>query len=101
MKSECLEIDIRRARAEDLVRTILNIVRPHVADDGRNRLNEIYWALSDHLRDAGAEIVTDAIRRECGLPARGPRGWTDAELAALELRRLDVISRPIIVEKTI
>jgi hypothetical protein len=85
--------DMRKARIMPLVHAILEIVRPHLNDE--RDLSRIYDELAQKLYEAGAEIVTDDIRAQAGLPPRGPDGWTDEDLRALELARLNNLLRPL------
>lgn len=42
----------------------------------------------------GVEFVTDYDREQCGLPPRGPEGWTVEELMLLERVRLSRMLAP-------
>jgi len=92
-----MRIDRRRLRIQPLLHEILNIVSKHLSDEDyrRDALREIHYELFDKLHEQGVEIVSDHTRAEVGLPPRGPDGWTNEELIALEQKRLEMITRPI------
>jgi hypothetical protein len=75
---------------------IMRIVAKYVPDDReRDCLRDLARELFDKLHAEGVEIITDATRAEAGLPPRGPDGWTQDELVALEHRRLEVMMAPM------
>jgi hypothetical protein len=86
-------IDLRRLRAEALFHGILQHVRPYLRDDAD--LRKIHEGMLRELYDTGAEVVSDYDRDQLGLPPRGPDGWTDYEIAALEQLRLDAMTKPL------
>lgn len=85
--------DLRRRRAERLVAAIMHEAYKNPA------LDEVYRDMADVLikvlSEEGVEVLTDYDREQCGLPARGPDGWTIDEIVALERRRLEVLTRPL------
>lgn len=89
--------DLRRVRAMALTHAIMHALRPYLVDEYRAEA-EAYRALETLFREHGAEMITDDMRREYGLPPRGPDGWTMEEVVALEARRLEYLARPIKVE---
>jgi hypothetical protein len=95
LRERDLRMDLRRARTMQLTHAVMQAIEPFIRDeDGRER-RDVYEALVRLFNDQGVEILTDFTRAEAGLPPRGPDGWTDAELRALEARRLEVMLRPI------
>lgn len=92
-----LLIDKRRIRSQMLLSEILHIVGKYISDDDRRRNaeRELAYELGDKLFERGVEIITDEDRRVAGLLPRGPEGWTMAELAALEAKRLELIYAPM------
>lgn len=85
--------DRRRLRAQPLLHALMEKVRPYLRDE--RDLRYIFSELDQAMREAGVELLTDVIRSDLGLPPRGPDGWTDEEIRALETARLDAITRPI------
>lgn len=55
---------------------------------------EAHAKILELLMADGVDILTDEDRRRAGLPPRGPKGWTDVELHALEYANLHAISAP-------
>lgn len=94
---EGMRQDMRRLRIQPLLHEILQIVSKHLSDEDsrRDAMRAIHYELFDKFHEQGVEIVTDYMRSEAGLPPRGRDGWTYAELAALEQRRLEMMTRPI------
>ena len=80
-----------------IVASVVQIVAKHVP---RDSLEPISRDLMELLHDAGAEIITDYTRAELGLSPRGRDGWTSEEIIALDQRRLDAMTRPILFPKT-
>lgn len=95
--SALLRSDGRRLRAMALQHAILHIVGRHISNEDRAHdcMRAISYELFDKLHAEGAEIITDDIRVEVGLPARGPDGWTVDELFALERKRLEMLMAPM------
>jgi hypothetical protein len=85
-------LNIRRVRSQQITHLIFHALRDFIPDDCQGRAMDALYRL---LHDAGAEVVTDQTRAEAGLPPRGPDGWTVEELLALERRRLEIMTRPI------
>jgi len=94
-----MRMNLRQIHSQVLLHLIFDTIRPHIRDDeqGRSydREKQIFNDLSKLLESHGAEIITDQIREEAGLPARGPDGWTMEELHALEKRRLELLTAPV------
>ena len=96
MGTEMLRTDRRRLRAMALTAQIMQIVGKYVERDReRDCMRELSCELQEALEKAGAEIVSDYVREAVGLPPRGPDGWTDEELVALEKRRLEMLLAPM------
>jgi hypothetical protein len=99
--SDTMRADLRSNRARSLTHLIFRIVRPHLRDDEEGRYYEreeqILSQIMRELHDLGAEVVTDETRRVAGLSPRGSDGWTMEELIALEKRRIELLTAPIIV----
>lgn len=83
-------MDLRRLRAHALLAAVINELGDLVSDprEAHDRLYELFHR-------EGVEILTDYTRNEIGLPPRSLDGWTDAEIKALEMVRLDTILRPL------
>ena len=98
-----IRTDRRRVRAMAFESAIMQIVSKYVPEDReRDCLRDLSRELFEKLDAEGAEIITDSMRDEIGLPPRGPDGWTQDELIALERRRLEVLMSPVppmIIEK--
>lgn len=88
--------NMRRRRAESIARAMLDAVTPFLMETGSER-RDAYYAMLTILCDEGVEVITDHTRSEANLPPRGPDGWTFEELAALEARRLAVLTQPLTV----
>ena len=85
-----------------LLHEIMRALRPFLDElDGRRPADwprpdrEVHSVLYSVLMAEGVEVVTDSLRQEIGLPARGPDGWTPDELLAMEKIRLEIMSRPM------
>lgn len=95
--NEIMRNDLRRMRVQPLVYAILEAVRPYLADSRDERY--VHDDLAKLLQEAGAEIITDQMRADLNLPPRGPDGWTNEEIIALERRRLEVMMAPMYVRE--
>lgn len=81
--------DLRRMRAEALA----HYVTATLLREGFGELAEsMFHVLVEKFSKEGFEVMTDKRRDELGLPPRGPDGWTDAEIAALDKRRMDLLT---------
>lgn len=89
-----LRQNIRRIKSQQIAHFMMHELRDFIPDDCYQKAADRLYKL---LHDAGAEIVTDQTRAEYGLPARGPDGWTMEELHALELRKLELLTKPFII----
>jgi hypothetical protein len=87
-------LDIRKLRADAIAHEILRAIRPFLSDD-RDAERDATRAMQALLLKHGAEIVTDRVREDFGLPPRGPEGWTASELLAVEQIRLGMLLRPL------
>lgn len=76
------------SRLNDIVRSVDEGLASSKGDRPRG---DVYNALMTTLMELGVEVITDDMRNQVGLPARGPDGWTPDELIALETARLDAI----------
>lgn len=85
-------MDRRRIRADQILAAVLHAIEPFVKD---GEMNDAARSLTALLRTEGAEIVTDAMRADAGLPPRGPDGWTADELRAVEAHRLSLMLQPL------
>jgi len=85
-------LDLRQHRAENIVANIMDAIGPFISD---SELEPVAHAIREVLIRDGAEIITDRHRHELGLPPRDGRGWTPAELHAMEFWRLQAIMAPI------
>lgn len=91
-----LVTDLRYARSQALTAYIMQIVGKYICDHGdRDGHANCSRDLMEIFYKVGVEIIADAERAEAGLPPRDERGWTAQELAAMEARRLEFMSRPI------
>lgn len=90
---QSLRINLRRKRAMSLVAAILQQINPYLKDDGRHR-RDAHDALMRVFVEEGVEVLTDHVRMTLGLSPRGPDGWTDEEIRALDLRRLELLLDP-------
>ncbi len=92
--------DRRRIRAHMITSLIMQKIDPILdrADDGYIH-RDVYDAIVRLMSEIGVDVITDSDRAREGLPPRDNLGWTSGELAALELARLDLITRPIVLPK--
>lgn len=94
-------LNIRERRAQSLTAAIMNIVRPYVCEHDygpRHRMREISEKLQTLFFQEGIEVLSDYDRQQYGLPPRGPDGWTTDEVVALERRKLEILTKPIVLE---
>lgn len=89
---DAFRVDLRRRRAESLAHTIFSQLQHYIP---RANEREAFKELLAVLEQQGVEVLTDQLREDAGLPARGPDGWTVDELLELEKKRLELISRPL------
>jgi len=85
-------MDLRRSRADQAIHAVLIAIMKFIPQDDRQYA---YDAMRKQFVENGWEIITDEHRKEAGLPPRGPKGWTQQELYALEQARMAVLMRPI------
>jgi hypothetical protein len=88
----------RRRRADMLAARIFSSIKDLVSDRARRH---VYAAIIDTLMAEGAEVVTDEMRAQAGLPERGPDGVTTEELWLLEEFRIQAMQRPLTVVRDI
>lgn len=113
-----MRLNIRQRRADTVLHEVMRIFVPYIKSlseyrreqekdclfpdesfcDERELYREVADKLMKMLHAQGAEIVSDNIRQEVGLPPRGPDGWTAEELLALEQCRLGVLTKPFGIE---
>jgi hypothetical protein len=95
------QMNIRKVRARSFLSVMMDIIDRHLRHYTQNNdcIDKIYKDLREFLVQNGAEVVTDHLRSEIGLPARGPNGWTPDELFALEKARLEQILQPIFLTR--
>lgn len=86
-------MNLRRCRADALASEVMNKIDQFI--DYRDQKREIHYAILELFLTEGVEILTDYTRQEAGLPPRSGDGWTPDELRALEMRRLEVMTRPL------
>lgn len=84
--------DLRRQRADAMINATMQALDRYIDPDNRK---EVYYALQELYIQKGIDVVTDHDREVAGLPKRGDKGWTAEELAALELRRMEALLRPM------
>lgn len=84
--------DRRRQRSEALVHATMNALDKFIADDDRKA---VYYALADLFTSKGIDILTAEDRERIGLPPHNEKGWTDQEVRALELARMEMLMRPM------
>jgi hypothetical protein len=93
---ESLRIDLRRMRADQLAHAIFRKVQPRLHGEDEDRIDrDVFYAILEVLYEAGVEVITDWQRAELGLPPRGPDGWTDDEVRAMEAMRMKALLQPI------
>lgn len=90
--------DLRRRGANILTSLVLDLLLKHTHGaygcvDQKNFVRD----LGDAFEDGGYQILTDELRAMAGLPPRGELGWTAAEMQAWELKRLALMTLPIVV----
>ena len=85
--------DLRQKRATMLASAVFREIDEYLRDDIRR--NDVFDKLMDIFTQQGVEVLTDYDRQTCGLPPRGPDGWTAEELIALEENRLAALLAPI------
>ena len=90
--AEMMQIDKRRARAQQLAAHLFRAIEPHLAAVADHR--DVFDALYAIVHGEGWDIVTDADRASAGLPPRDEMGWTAAELHALEHARFQQLLGP-------
>lgn len=92
-------INLRKRRADQIVAMLMTTLSPVVdrieRGESRHPRSDVWGTLHEAFFESGAELLTDALRTEIGLPPRGPHGWTAEEIFELERRRLEVLKRPI------
>jgi len=99
---EIMRIDLRRRRADLLAAAVFERLWPRInaihPDDLPDRVARVvHDTVLDVFSEQGVEVVTDHDRAAIGLPPRGPDGWTVEEMAALERRRLELLTAPLVM----
>lgn len=89
--------NLRQHRATGLAREIAKRIEQRLlrCDLSSRERTVIFYAALEILMEAGAELVTDRDWQDAGLPPRGQDGWTYEELAAMERKRIEVMTAPI------
>lgn len=82
----------RRVRAQRLLMFIMSTIGTYIPYENRAKVQD---ALLEEFIKAGADLVTDYDREQCGLEARGPQGWTPMELLAMDRARIARILEPV------
>jgi hypothetical protein len=85
-------LDFRRRRSSQLLGAIMQEIGNLIP---RDNTQELHDRLLELFMTAGVEIITDQDRREAGLEPRDEFGTTPSELAAIELRRLELLTKPL------
>ncbi len=86
---------LRHHRAQAITARIMQIIGNYLRHDGDLDGSEASRDLYRTFYETGAEVVTDADRTAAGLPMRGPHGLTLEELRIMELKRMEVMLRPM------
>lgn len=86
--------DRRYQRAMALAHATMQALDPFISDDARRRA---YEAVIDVYMQKGVEVITDHERREYGLPERDEKGLTREEVLALEMKRLEMLTKPLVM----
>jgi hypothetical protein len=99
---EMMRVDLRYKRAQALAGAVLHKLGPQIdatdPEELPHRIMQIvHDAMFEVMMDQGVEDMTDYTRSEAGLPPRGPDGWTVEEMVALEQRRLELLTRPLVM----
>jgi DUF1009 family protein len=88
--------NLRAWRAQRLARAVVEKIRPNLADGEEA---SVLAELTQVFSDLGVEVLTDEDRAEYGLPPRGPDGWTEEEIKAIEQRRRAALGMPSVPGK--
>jgi hypothetical protein len=88
--------DLRMMRAQYLVAAVIQKISPFLDERQDRARRDAHEALIELFHNEGVDVITDASRADAGLPPRGPDGYTVDELLAIEKRRLDYLSAPLI-----
>jgi len=89
--------DLRHERASKITAVVVHALDKILGENdpecrAHQRASE---ALYELFYKAGAEIVDDSLRFECGLPNRDLKGWTAHELSILEAKRIETLLGPV------
>ncbi len=96
-RADSLRFDLRRSRTQVLTHAVLKEIGPYLREGHRTE-RDVYEARLKLFYEQGVEIITDVDRAGLGLPPRGPDGWTGEEIVALEQRRLEILTAPIVMQ---
>ena len=91
--------DLRLLRARHLVAAVMQKLSPYFDEQQDSARRDAYEALIELFHNEGVDVITDMTRADAGLPPRGPDGYTMEELVALEKRRLDILTAPLITTR--
>lgn len=95
-------VNRRMLRSRVFVSILMDIVHEYMKRHDRNERDPrdaeryVYERLMETCEQHGIELISDEDRKLVGLPPRGPDGWTDEEIIALERVRLELMLRPVI-----
>lgn len=94
--------NMRMQRAQMFAAQVMRIIDRDICDhteDVRAR-QRLHSRLIDLFYSQGFDTVTDQDRTAAGLLLRDDDGWAPEELRAMELRRIEMLSRPMTVPKS-
>lgn len=95
-------VNRRMMRSRAFVAMLMDIVHEYMKRHDRNERDQrdverdVYEKLMETCEQHGIELISDEDRELVGLPPRGPDGWTDEEIIALERVRLELMLRPVV-----
>jgi predicted metal-dependent phosphoesterase TrpH len=91
--------DRQRYQVDAVAALIMSAVGKYIQRDDHKYATR---DLIDALHNAGIDVITKDDREKAGLPPRNQKGWTDQELAIMDVKRTEAMLRPlppIILEK--
>ena len=91
-------LDLRRRRADQITAMVMEVIRHYLFLDRDDKYAERYIVrdLVEAFCNSGAELITDEVRAQSGLPPRDHLGWTSDEIRELEARRMEVMRQPMV-----
>lgn len=93
-KMDRMNLRVHRARA--LAAAVIQELEHNDLSNTRDVRRAVHDTVLRVFHDHGVEVLTDFDREQFGLPPRGPDGWTVDEIFALEKRRLEMMTRPVV-----